>query len=93
MCGRHYGLGYPRQMVVEANVEQRPITRRTMKTTCSPAKVLTVVTAMMLAGSLAGCDAAASAFEIIEPTPASPPMRRSLPVTPVTPLYNWRAFR
>lgn len=40
-----------------------------MKTTCSPAKVLTAVTAMMLAGSLVGCDAAANAFEIIEATP------------------------
>ena len=40
-----------------------------MKTTCSPAKVLTVVTAMMLAGSLVGCDAAANALEIIDPVP------------------------
>ncbi len=56
-------------MVVEASVEQRPITRRTMKTTCSSAKVLTAVTAMMLAGSSAGCDAAANAFEIIEAAP------------------------
>jgi Protein of unknown function (DUF1524) len=40
-----------------------------MKTTCSPAKVLTLVTAMMLAGSLVGCDAAANAFEIIEAAP------------------------
>jgi hypothetical protein len=40
-----------------------------MKTTCSPAKVLTTVTALMLAGSLVGCDAAANAFEIIEVTP------------------------
>ncbi|MUU69927.1 hypothetical protein [Pseudarthrobacter sp. GA104] len=40
-----------------------------MKTTCSPAKVLTVVTAMMLAGSLAGCDAAANTLEIIDPAP------------------------
>jgi hypothetical protein len=40
-----------------------------MKTTCSPAKVLTAVTAMMLAGSLVGCDAAANALEIIDPAP------------------------
>jgi Protein of unknown function (DUF1524) len=40
-----------------------------MKTTCSPAKVLTAVTAMMLAGSLVGCDAAAKAFEIVEAAP------------------------
>jgi hypothetical protein len=40
-----------------------------MKTTCSPAKVLTAVTTMMLAGSLAGCDAAAIAFEVIDPAP------------------------
>jgi hypothetical protein len=40
-----------------------------MNTTCSPAKVLTALTAMMLAGSLAGCDAAANAFEIIQPAP------------------------
>ncbi|MCU1566970.1 MAG: deoxyribonuclease [Pseudarthrobacter sp.] len=41
-----------------------------MKTTCSPAaKVLTVVTAMMMAGSLVGCDAAANALEIIDPAP------------------------
>jgi hypothetical protein len=42
-----------------------------MKTTCSRAKVLTAVTAMMLAGSLVGCDAAANAFEIIEAAPRS----------------------
>jgi Protein of unknown function (DUF1524) len=69
MCGRHHRLDCPRQMVVEASVEQRPINRRTMKTTRSPAKVLTAVTAMMLAGSLAGCDAAASAFETTERAP------------------------
>ncbi|KRE65412.1 MULTISPECIES: HNH endonuclease family protein [Micrococcaceae] len=40
-----------------------------MKTTRSPAKALTAVTAMMLAGSLVGCDAAANALEIIEATP------------------------
>jgi hypothetical protein len=40
-----------------------------MKTICSPAKVLTAVTAMMLAGSLVGCDAAANALEIIDPAP------------------------
>ena len=40
-----------------------------MKTTCSPAKVLTAVTAMMLAGSLVGCDAAANALENIDPPP------------------------
>ncbi|MDQ0923805.1 hypothetical protein QF038_002313 [Pseudarthrobacter sp. W1I19] len=68
-CGRHHGFGYLLQMMVEASVEQRPITRRTMKTTCSPAKVLTAVTAMMLAGSLVGCDAAANALEIIDPSP------------------------
>ena len=68
-CGRHHGVGYRRQMVADASVEQRPITRRTMKTTYSPAKVLTAVTAMMLAGSLVGCDAAANAFEIIGPAP------------------------
>ncbi|WP_255470855.1 HNH endonuclease family protein [Pseudarthrobacter sp. B4EP4b] len=37
-----------------------------MKTTCSPAKVLTAVTAMMLAGSFVGCDAAANALEDID---------------------------
>ena len=40
-----------------------------MKTICSPAKILTAVTAMMLAGSLVGCDAAANALEIIDPAP------------------------
>lgn len=40
-----------------------------MKTNCSPAKVLTAFTAMMMAGSLVGCDAAANAFEIIGPAP------------------------
>ena len=40
-----------------------------MKTTCSPAKVLIAVTAIMLAGSLVGCDAAANALEIIDPAP------------------------
>ncbi|WP_285313973.1 HNH endonuclease family protein [Pseudarthrobacter sp. fls2-241-R2A-168] len=42
-----------------------------MKTTCSPAKVLASVTAMMLAASLAGCDAAANALEITEPAPGT----------------------
>jgi hypothetical protein len=40
-----------------------------MKTTCSRAKVLTAVTAMMLAGLLAGCDAVANALEVIEAAP------------------------
>ncbi|WP_455834079.1 HNH endonuclease family protein [Pseudarthrobacter siccitolerans] len=40
-----------------------------MKTTCSPAKVLTAVTAMVLAGSLVGCEAAANALEIIDAAP------------------------
>jgi hypothetical protein len=40
-----------------------------MKTTFSPARILTAVTAMMLAGSVAGCDAAANALEIIDPAP------------------------
>ena len=68
-CGGHHGPGYPRQVMVKASVEQRPVTRRTMKTTCSPAKVLTAFTAIMLAGSLVGCDAAANAFEIMEAAP------------------------
>nr|WP_309124108.1 HNH endonuclease family protein [Arthrobacter sp.] len=38
-----------------------------MKIICSSAKALTVVTALLLAGSLAGCDAAANALEVIEP--------------------------
>ncbi|MDQ0869528.1 hypothetical protein QFZ70_002001 [Arthrobacter sp. V1I9] len=37
-----------------------------MKTPCSPAKILTAVTALMMAGSLVGCDAAANALEVIE---------------------------
>ncbi|WP_066285568.1 HNH endonuclease family protein [Arthrobacter sp. B6] len=37
-----------------------------MKTTFSPAKVLTAVTALVLAGSLVGCDAAADALGVIE---------------------------
>jgi hypothetical protein len=40
-----------------------------MKTTCSPVKVLTAVTALVMAGSLVGCDAAANAVDIIEPAP------------------------
>ncbi|MDQ0691483.1 HNH endonuclease family protein [Arthrobacter sp. W4I7] len=40
-----------------------------MKTTCSRAEVLTAVTAMMLAGLLAGCDAVANALEVIEAAP------------------------
>ncbi|MGF9648916.1 HNH endonuclease family protein [Pseudarthrobacter oxydans] len=40
-----------------------------MKTTCSLAKVLTAATAMMLSGSLVGCDAAATALEVIESVP------------------------
>ena len=68
-CGRYHALGYLRQMVVEASVEQLHLTRRTMKTTCSPAKVLTAVSAMMLAGSLVGCGALANDFEIIGAAP------------------------
>lgn len=34
-CGRHHGLGYARQMVVEASVEQCHSTRRTMRTVFS----------------------------------------------------------
>ncbi|VXB18138.1 conserved exported hypothetical protein [Arthrobacter sp. 9AX] len=37
-----------------------------MKTTCSPARILTAVTALTLAGSLVGCDAAANALEASE---------------------------
>lgn len=68
-CGRHHGPGYLRQVVVKASVEQRTVTRRTMKTTRSLAKALASVIAIMLAGSLVGCDAAANAYEIIEVTP------------------------
>jgi hypothetical protein len=57
-------------MVAEASVEESPLTKRTLKTACSPAKVLTAATAMMLAGSLVGCDAAANALEIIEAAPS-----------------------
>lgn len=41
-----------------------------MKTACSPAKILTSVTALMVAGSLVGCDAAANALEVIERPPS-----------------------
>ena len=37
-CGRRHGPGYLRQVVVKASVEQRPVTKRTIKTTCSPAE-------------------------------------------------------
>jgi hypothetical protein len=40
-----------------------------MKTTCSPAKILSAITALILAGSVAGCDAAAKALEVIEAAP------------------------
>jgi hypothetical protein len=53
--------------MVEASVEQPPISQRTMKTTCSPVKVLTAVTALVMAGSLVGCEAAANALEVLEP--------------------------
>ncbi|WP_254865547.1 MULTISPECIES: HNH endonuclease family protein [unclassified Arthrobacter] len=52
-------------------MEQRPVTKRTIKTTCSPAEALAAVIAMMLAGSLVGCDAAANAYEIIEAAPGA----------------------
>ncbi|MFX1820968.1 HNH endonuclease family protein [Pseudarthrobacter sp. CC4] len=42
-----------------------------MTTTCSPAKALAAVIAIMLAGSLVGCDAAANAYEIIEAAPGA----------------------
>lgn len=42
-----------------------------MKTTCSPAKALAAVIAIMLAGSAVGCDAAANAYEIIEAAPGA----------------------
>ena len=41
-----------------------------MKTTCSPVKVLTAVTALVMAGSLVGCEAAANALEVLEPAPS-----------------------
>jgi hypothetical protein len=40
-----------------------------MKTTRCPARILTTVTALILAGSLAGCDATANALEIIGSAP------------------------
>ncbi|WP_461174721.1 HNH endonuclease family protein [Arthrobacter sp. Z1-9] len=40
-----------------------------MKTTCSPVKILTAVTALVMAGSLVGCEAAANALEVLEPAP------------------------
>jgi hypothetical protein len=41
-----------------------------MKSTFSPARILTTLTALTLAGSLAGCDAAANALEAIDPGPS-----------------------
>lgn len=46
--------------------------QRTMKTTCSPAQVLTAVTALMLAASLVGCDVTAHAFEAVQSAPGIP---------------------
>lgn len=43
-----------------------PLVKRTMNINCSLAKVLTAVTALLLAGSLAGCGAAVNALEVIE---------------------------
>ncbi|KQQ80999.1 HNH endonuclease family protein [Arthrobacter sp. Leaf137] len=40
-----------------------------MKTTCSPAKALIAVTALILTGPLVGCEAAASVIEVIEAAP------------------------
>lgn len=40
-----------------------------MKNTCSPARFLTAVTAMMMAGSLVGCEAAGDAFEVVKAAP------------------------
>jgi hypothetical protein len=42
-----------------------------MKTNRFAAKTFTAVTAILLAGSLAGCDAAANAFEVIDSAPGS----------------------
>ena len=50
-------------------MEQPPIAKRIMKTTCSPAKILSAVSALMLAGALVGCDAAANALEVIKAAP------------------------
>jgi hypothetical protein len=68
-CGRHHGLVTCGRWWSKLAWNNVSTTKRTMKTTCSRAKVLTAVTAMMLAGLLAGCDAVANALEVIEAAP------------------------
>jgi hypothetical protein len=48
------------------------VIQRTMKTACSPAKVLTAATTLMLAASLVGCDATAHVFEAVGSAPGIP---------------------
>lgn len=72
LCGQHHGHAFPRRAMVKANVGQTTPTSRTMKkTTCYPARILSTVTALMLAGSLVGCEAAANALEVIGAAPST----------------------
>lgn len=50
-----------------------------MKIICSPAKVLTAATALMLAASLVGCDATTHAFEAAQSAPVIPGRETALP--------------
>ncbi|WP_258060908.1 HNH endonuclease family protein [Arthrobacter sp. 4R501] len=52
--------------MVEASGEQPAANRRTIEIIRSTAKALTAVTALLLGASLAGCDTAANALEVLE---------------------------
>ncbi len=84
-CDGPHGHAYQRQAVVEACVEQPTANRRTIKIIRSAAKALAAVTAVFLGASLAGCDAAANALEVIE-SPAGIAAGSHSPVGAITAL-------
>lgn len=52
-------------------MEQPAANRRTTKIARSAAKAIVAATALLLAGSLTGCDAAAKAFDVVESASSS----------------------
>jgi hypothetical protein len=65
-CDGHRRHANQRQPVVKASGEQPAANRRTIEIIRSAAKALTAVTALLLGASLAGCDAAGNALEVLE---------------------------
>ncbi|MFX1821805.1 HNH endonuclease family protein [Pseudarthrobacter sp. CC4] len=70
-------------------MEQPAADRRTFRIIRSAAKALTAATALLLAGSLAGCDAAANALEVLE-SPAGIAARAPSPADRINALEQLR---